>query len=122
MIKPCSQSWIFKIFFLVAMNAKLSPTWNKMSKFMVHHSDFLMRGYIEAVKTELRVSENLDNYQVYLTLEGVLLKWTRQVTLESLKIDERSRGMFLRKEVHVISQQHLGNQWLCVLPNLTKAK
>ena len=104
------------------MNAKLSPMWNKMSRFMVRHSDFLMRGYIEAVKTELRVSENLDNYQVYLTLEGVLLKWTRPVTLESLKIDERSRGMFLRKEVHVISQQHLGNQWLCVLPNLTKAK
>ena len=89
---------------------------------MVRHSDFLTRGFVEAVKTELRVSENLDHYQAYLNLEGVVLKWTRQVTLQTLRIEERFRGMFIRKEVDVISQQHLSNQWLCVLPNLTKAR
>ena len=42
--------------------------------------------------------------------------------LQWRRLKERFRGMFIRKEVDVISQQHLSNQWLCVLPNLTKAR
>ena len=106
----------------VAIEAKLSPVWNKMSKYMVRRSDFLTRAFIEAVKTDIRVSENLDHYQVFLNLEGVVLRWTRPVTIQSLNIEEKYRGMFNRKEIDIISQLHIGNQWLCVLPNLTKAK
>ena len=109
-------------YLLVAIDAKLSPVWNKMSKYMVRRSDFLTRAFIEAVKTDIRVSENFDHYQVFLNLEGVVLKWTRPVTIQSLNIEEKYRGMFDRKEIDVISQLHIGNQWLCVLPNLTKAK
>ena len=109
-------------YLLVAIDAKLSPVWNKMSKYMVRRSDFLTRAFIEAVKTDIRVSENLDHYQVFLNLEGVVLRWTRPVTIQSLNIEEKYRGMFNRKEIDIISQLHIGNQWLCVLPNLTKAK
>ena len=90
---------------------------------MVRQTDFLTRPTVEAVKiSNLTVSENMDNYQVYINLEGVALKWTRPVTLQSLDIEERSREMFMRKEIDVIPRQKLGNQWLCVLPNLTKGR
>ena len=89
---------------------------------MVYHSDFLSRSCVQAIKTELRVSENIDNYQIFLYLEGIILSWTRPLTIQSLGIEEKYRGMFMRKEIDAISQLHIRNQWLCVLPNLTRAR
>ena len=122
---PTSFSQFLLMYFpiIVAIDAKLSPTWNRMSKYMVRHTDFLTRATVEAVKmSNLSVSENMDHYQVYINLEGIALKWANPVTLHSLDIDERSKGMFIRKEIDVIPRQKLGNQWLCVLPNLTKGR
>ncbi len=71
------------------LEAKLSPSWNRLANYMIHSEDFLAKSYVEAVKVDLKVTELLDHYQVYMHLTGVALKWIKKVDLNTLNVEDR---------------------------------
>ena len=60
-----------------------------MSSYLIHESNFLVKSMVEAIKMDLRVVQAMDHYQVILSLQGVVLKWTNLVTVENLRVEER---------------------------------
>ena len=96
---------------LFAMDAKLAPNWNRVSKFFVKSPDFLNLNCVKAVKPDLTVSEGLGYYQAHLSVEAFAMKWLdTPVKLQHMTcIDDNYREKFIRHEIDVIPQQHLGN-------------
>ena len=101
---------------------KLSPKWNRIAGQMVRGENFLSLQVIQSVHPDLRVTESKDRFQVLLSLRGDVQKWPKLTHLNNLDIDPKHKLMFEKEEISIISKQHLGNQWLHVLPNMTKGK
>ena len=90
---------------------------------MVRFPDFLGRKDIQTIQADLRARQDSeDHYKVTVATKAALLRWTKLTTLDDLDIDPKHRQMFEDGKITQIPQQHLGNQWLHVLPKMTKGK
>ena len=63
-----------------------------------------------------------DEYKVHLSVKTDFYRWPTLTSLDDFDIDVKYRKMFDNGEIPIIPQQHLGNQWLHVLPKMTKGK
>ena len=63
-----------------------------------------------------------DEYKVHLSVKTDFYRWPTLTSLDDFDIDVKYRKMFENGEIPIIPQQHLGNQWLHVLPKMTKGK
>lgn len=102
---------------------KLSPKWNRINQYLVRFPDFLDRKDIQIVIPELRAKQMVnDEYKVHLSVKTDFYRWPTLTSLDAFDIDVKYRKMFENGEIPIIPQQHLGNQWLHVLPKMTKGK